>query len=88
MEDNMNTVASLRQAQRRRQAVRQLRALDSRLLVDMGIDPDSLDETVKQMMATQEKAEANALWAGRAARRRRAAVLTTGDWPYSTQRAA
>ncbi|MGH6923369.1 MAG: DUF1127 domain-containing protein [Propylenella sp.] len=84
----MNIVASLRQAQRRRQAARQLRALDSRLLVDMGIDPDRIDETVKQMAAAQEAAEANAPWDGRAARKRRAPVLTTGNWPYSTRRAA
>jgi uncharacterized protein YjiS (DUF1127 family) len=88
MEDNMNIVASLRQAHRRRQAARQLRALDSRLLVDMGIDPDNIDETVRQMAAGQEAAEANVSWQGRAARRHRAPAFTTGGWPYSTQRAA
>jgi uncharacterized protein YjiS (DUF1127 family) len=83
MEDDMNILTTFRQAHRRRQAVRQLRALDSRLLVDMGIDPDNIDETVKQMAAAQEAAEANA-----AVRRSRAPVFTTGDWPYSIRRAA
>ncbi len=47
----MTIIERLRQAQRRRQAARQLRALPPELLSDIGIEPDRIDEAVASMAA-------------------------------------
>ena len=46
----MNILASLRQAHRRRQAVRQLRSLPPELLGDIGIEPGQIHEVVSDML--------------------------------------
>jgi uncharacterized protein YjiS (DUF1127 family) len=81
MEENMNILANLIQANRRRLAARQLRALSPRLLRDIGVEPDRIDETVTQMLAAQAHSQAKSP-------RPPAVFSHTGDWPYSTRRAA
>ena len=78
----MNIFAKLRRAQRRRDAVRQLRALPPELLSDIGIEPDQIDEAVASIAAGAPPA------AGGTASSVEAPVFTHGDWPYSSRRAA
>lgn len=77
----MTILARIRQAQRRRQAARELRALPPELLNDIGIEPDRIDEAVASI-------EARAPRAIGAEAPLTTPVASRGDWPYSTRPAA
>jgi uncharacterized protein YjiS (DUF1127 family) len=60
MEVIMTILAKFRQAVRRRQAVRQLRALPPEILTDIGIEPDRIHEAVTGMLKASGQAEERA----------------------------
>jgi uncharacterized protein YjiS (DUF1127 family) len=89
MEAIMNILANVLRARRRRLAASQLRALPPHLLSDIGVEPDRIDETVSQILAAQAAAEAPAIRpASEPLAFKPAALSHTGDWPYSSRRAA
>jgi uncharacterized protein YjiS (DUF1127 family) len=60
MEVIMTILAKLRRAIRRRQAVRQLRALPPEILSDIGVEPDRIYEAVTGMLNASGQAEEKA----------------------------
>ena len=85
----MNILANILRARRRRLAASQLRALPRHLLSDIGVEPDRIDETVSQILAAQAAAQAPAEGpASEPLPLKPAAFSHTGDWPYSSRRAA
>jgi uncharacterized protein YjiS (DUF1127 family) len=90
----MNILAKLHQARRRRQAVRQLRAMEAYVLRDIGIEPGQIEEAVSGMLTAESETEAKRP-APTLVRKPapdalafKAGGFAKADWPYPRRRAA
>ncbi len=81
----MHIIENIREAHRRRQAARDLRALSPDVLRDIGIEPDRIDAAVSQMLAAKP-AVRTAASALPAALHAKTAVIAGGAWPYTWRR--
>ena len=75
----MSILARILEARRRRQTVRDLRAMSPQILLDIGIEPDRIDSSVADAMRRHP-----------VARSQRPAFaspdLSNGAWPYPARR--
>jgi len=69
----MSILASILETRRRRQAIRDLRAMPSELLLDIGIEPDQIEKAVSALGRPTSRPAGPA---------HAAASLSRTPWPY------